>query len=143
MTDSPDSRASRRDRRTPPRGSLRLLGWVAFVVLGSAAAWFGWMGWDQEYWVDPDTGMEHGPYRAWQVIGCGVTLVALAVWTSRSRFWPTVLLLPPSFTLAWSVTASEDDTGLWLVGAIMVAIGSTVGTLIVLGATRLVKKIHA
>ncbi len=138
MTDSPASPAPRRDRRTPPRRSLRLLGWVTFVVLGSAAAWFGWMAWDQEYWTDPDTGMEHGPYRAWQVIGCGLTLVAIAVWTSRSRWWPTVLL-PPSFTLAWSVTASEDTTGLWMVGAIMVAIGSTVGTLIVLGITRLTR----
>lgn len=143
MTDSPTPPASGRDRRTAPRSSLCLLGWVAFVVLGSAAAWFGWMAWDQEYWTDPDTGIPQGPYRAWQVIGCGVTLVAIAVWASRSRFWPTVLLLPPSFTLAWSVTASEDDTGLWMVGAILVAIGTTVGTLIVLGTTRLVKKIHA
>ncbi|WP_218221187.1 hypothetical protein [Nesterenkonia sp. Act20] len=133
MTDFP---SSRRDRRTPPGRSLRTLGWVAFVVLGSAAAWFAWMGWDQEYWEDPETGTPQGPYRAWQVIGCGVTLVAIGVWTSRSRCWPAVLLLPPSFTLAWSITASEDDTGLWMVGAIMVLIGTSLGTAIVMGIVR-------
>lgn len=115
----------------------RLLGWTAFMVLGSAGSWYAWMGWDQQYWVDSRTGLAHGPYRAWQVIGCGVTLVAIAIWTSRGRYWPTALLLPPSFTLAWSETASEDSTGLWLVGALFVGIGSTVGTLLILGITRL------
>ena len=123
-------------RRPLSQKLLRLLGWSAFVVLGSAGSWFVWMGWDQTYWVDSTTGLEHGPYRVWQVITCGITLLAVAVWTSRGRYWPTVLLLPPSFTAAWSVTASEDITGLWMVGAIMVGFGSTLGTLIVLGITR-------
>ncbi|GAA1140182.1 hypothetical protein [Nesterenkonia lutea] len=134
-----DSSASARAHGPRSQMLLRLLGWSAFVILGSAASWFAWMGWDQEYWVDSATGLEHGPYRAWQVIGCGITLVAIAIWTSIHRCWPTVLLLPPSFTLAWSVTASEDSTGLWVVGAIMVLVGSTVGTLIILGIARLTR----
>ncbi|WP_198144676.1 hypothetical protein [Nesterenkonia jeotgali] len=115
-------------------GSPRFLAWAVFVILGSAGAWFAWMGWDQEYQVDPVTGLAHGPYEAWQVIGCGITLLAVAVPASWGRHWKSVLLLPPSFTVAWSVTAaSEDSSGLWLVGAIMVLIGSSLGTAVVLG----------
>ncbi|PRZ16703.1 hypothetical protein [Nesterenkonia sandarakina] len=130
---------------TPPPGqtdrshswrSARFLTWSIFVILGSAGAWFAWMGWDQEYQVDPMTGLEHGPYEAWQVIGCGVTLLAVALPASWGRHWKSVLLLPPSFTVAWSVTAAaEDVTGLWMVGAIMVLIGSSVGAAVVLGVT--------
>lgn len=103
------------------------------MILGSAGAWFAWMGWDQEYQVDPMTGLESGPYEAWQVIGCGITLLAVAVPASWGRHWKAVLL-PPSFALAWSVTAAAQDmTGLWRVGAIMVLIGSSVGTAVILG----------
>ncbi|GAA1165049.1 hypothetical protein [Nesterenkonia sandarakina] len=117
-------------------GSSRFLAWALFVILGSTGAWFAWMGWDQEYQVDPVTGLAHGPYEAWQVIGCGITLLAVAVPASWGRHWKSVLLLPPSFTVAWSVTAaSEDSSGLWLVGAIMVLIGSSLGTAVVLGVT--------
>ncbi|MGJ9406460.1 hypothetical protein ACHABQ_09080 [Nesterenkonia aurantiaca] len=139
MTSRPPTPAARDSRASR---TLRVAAWAGFVVLGSAGAWFGWMGWDQEYQVDPVTGMEHGPYEAWQVIGCGITLLLIALWTSRSRWWLTVLLLPPSFTVAWSLTAeAEDSTGLWLVGAMLVGIGSTLGTVVVLGITRLTQVI--
>lgn len=116
--------------------SARFLTWAIFVTLGSAGAWFAWLGWDQEYQVDPVTGMAHGPYEAWQVIGCGVTLLAVALPASWGRHWKSVLLLPPSFTVAWSETAAAEDlTGLWMVGAIMVLIGSSVGAAVVLGVT--------
>ncbi|MGJ9373187.1 hypothetical protein [Nesterenkonia sp. CF4.4] len=130
-TPQPGSKDPGHSRRSP-----HLAAWAVFVVLGSAGAWFAWMGWDQEYQVDPVTGLEHGPYEAWQVIGCGITLLAVALPASWGRHWKSVLLLPPSLTVAWSVTAaSQDSTGLWLVGAIMVLIGSSLGTGVVLGVT--------
>ncbi|EXF24237.1 hypothetical protein BG28_07260 [Nesterenkonia sp. AN1] len=139
MTTTPPVGSAETDRSSTRR---HVLAWSLFVILGSAGAWFGWMAWDQEYQVDPVTGMEHGPYEAWQVIGCGITLLLIALWTSRSRWWLTVLLLPPSFTVAWSLTAAaEDSTGLWLVGAMLVGIGSTLGTVVVLGITRLTQVI--
>lgn len=117
--------------RSPSWRSARFLTWAIFVILGSAGAWFAWMGWDQEYQVDPVTGLEHGPYEAWQVIGCGITLLAVALPAAWGRHWKSVLLLPPSFTVAWSVTAAaEDMTGLWMVGAIMVLLGSILGTVL-------------
>ena len=48
---------------------------AAALALVGAAMWFAWLGWDDEYYfVD---GVAQGPYRAWQVIGCGLC-VALA-----------------------------------------------------------------
>ncbi|MBO0596711.1 hypothetical protein I2485_04450 [Nesterenkonia sp. E16_7] len=118
------------------------MAWAVFVILGSAGAWFAWMGWDQEYQVDPVTGLASGPYEAWQVIGCGITLLAVAVPASWGRHWKAALLLPPSFTLAWSVTAAaEDMTGLWMVGAVMVLIGSSLGTAAILGVTGAVESV--
>lgn len=131
MTTTPAAESPRGHR---PINSRHFLAWALFVILGSSAAWFAWMGWDQEYQVDPATGLEHGPYEAWQVIGCGITLSAVAIPASWGRHWKSVLLLPPTFTVAWSVTAGmEDMTGLWMVGALLVLIGSSMGVVVVLG----------
>lgn len=118
------------------------MAWLGVVVLGAMSTWFAWMGWDQSYWTDPATGLEHGPYRGWQVAGCVLSLLVIAVLASWGRHWWTVLLLPPSFALAWSLTAAaEDVTGLWAVGALVVLLGTTVGTLVVLGVTRGVRQV--
>ncbi|MGJ9373188.1 hypothetical protein [Nesterenkonia sp. CF4.4] len=130
-----------------PQRLLRLAGWAAFVVLGTVGVWFGTFAalpWHLGYTYDPATGVEHGPWIPWQFLVCGVLLVGIAVVTSWHRYWPTVLLMPPSLTLAWSVTASSEDmTGLWLVGAGFMAFGSVMGTLIVLGITRFARPEHA
>lgn len=125
---------------------LRIAGWAAFVVAGTAGTWFETLAllpWGLGYSYDPATGIQHGPPVPWQFLVCGVLLLGIAVVTSWNRCWPTVLLLPPSLTLAWSVTASSEDiTGLWLVGAGFMAVGSTLGTLVVLGITRFARPEH-
>ncbi|GAA1151192.1 CPBP family intramembrane glutamic endopeptidase [Nesterenkonia lutea] len=124
-------------RATRSVWNLQLVSWMVLVILGSAGAWFAWMGWDQSYWTDPVTELQHGPYRAWQVVGCTLTLVVIAVSASRGRHWPTVLLLPPAFTLAWvGTTVSQDTTGLWMIGALLVLCGSAAATLLVLALVR-------
>ncbi|WP_447646398.1 hypothetical protein [Nocardioides zeae] len=91
------------------------------------------MGWDDEYQVDPATNEVSGPYEAWQVVGCVLTLLVVGVVAARRwRPFGTALVLPVSFTLAWSVTAaSEDDSGLWGVGAVLVLLGTAVASLVV------------
>lgn len=98
--------------------------------------------WNLGYTYDPATGGVSGPSIPWQFLVCGVLLVGVAVLTSWNRHWPVVLLLPPSLTLAWSVTVSADMTGLWLVGAGFMAFGSVIGTLVVLGITRFARPEH-
>lgn len=40
-----------------------------------------------------------------------------------------VVVLPLAFTLAWSIPAARsDETGLWLVGAVMILVGTLAGT---------------
>ncbi|MBO0596712.1 hypothetical protein I2485_04445 [Nesterenkonia sp. E16_7] len=134
-------------RHSWPARLRRTAAWSGFVVLGTAGSWFGTLAllpWHLGYTYDPATGVEHGPPVPWQFLVCGVLLLGIAVVTSWNRYWPTVLLLPPSLTLAWSVTASNEDiTGLWLVGAGFMAIGSVMGTLVVLGITRFARPEHA
>lgn len=130
-----------------PERLRRSAAWAAFVVLGTAGVWFGSLAllpWELGYTYDPATGVEQGPPVPWQFLVCAVLLLGIAVVTSWNRYWPTVLLLPPSLTLAWSVTASSEEmTGLWLVGAGFMAVGSVMGTLVVLGITRFARPEHA
>lgn len=95
------------------------------VVLLAWAAWWGWMGWDTEYQLDPATGNESGPYETWQVLGsaaCVVLIVVVAtlVWGRRTAIVATTV----GYTLGWCVTSlPEDESGLALVGAVMVLVG--------------------
>lgn len=97
---------------------------VAFTVLG-AGLWWGWFAWDT---VRGGSGTEQqsGPYEAWQVAGCAVTWIVL-VWMGVKVLRPLLLIpaLPVGFTAAWILTAApSDDSGLWGVGAILVAGGT-------------------
>jgi len=47
------------------------------------------------------------------------------------RVWAAMVVMPLACTVAWSIPASSDDTGLWGVGAIMILIGTSVGVPIV------------
>ena len=102
---------------------------VTAAVL-SVLAWAGWLGWDSEYQIDPATGVASGPYEAWQVVGCVITLLVAAVVAGLAASpavaaaWVTV-----PFTLAWAVSAGRDDeTGLFLVGAVLIAGGLYLGS---------------
>ncbi|WP_461158081.1 hypothetical protein [Saccharopolyspora tripterygii] len=117
---------------------------VGLAVL-TAACWWAWMAWDRSYQTDPATGVTSGPYQAWQVVGCVVCLVALGVGASvRLPTWLVIPVMPVAFTAAWSWTASgADDTGLWVVGALLVFVGMVVGTGVVSGITAFARRARA
>ncbi|MDQ1103512.1 hypothetical protein [Nocardioides zeae] len=116
------------------RPSLRDLAWGIAVAVLAAAAWCGWMGWDDEYQVDAATNEISGPYEAWQVVGCVLTLLVLGVVAARWwRPFATAIVLSVSFTVAWSVTATtmdDEETGLWMIGAVMVLVGTSAVSLL-------------
>lgn len=100
--------------------------------LAAAASWWGWLGWDTNYQTDPRTGVMSGPYEAWQVLGCVLTLLSAGLLGATFVHPRALALMPWGFTIAWSITSSRDDeTGLWLVGAFMVLIGMSLGCLVV------------
>jgi hypothetical protein len=118
--------------RTGPRPLTTALA-VTGLAVGSFATWWLWLGRDRTYQVDPDTGVATGPYTTGQVAGCVVTLLVLAVLGSLLlRPWLTTVAMTVPFTAAWSVQAADaDDTGLWLVGAVLLIVGMVAGTLVV------------
>ncbi len=108
----------------------RLLGTALLLALFSAAMWFAWLGWDHQYYeVD---GVAQGPYRAWQVVGCGASVVAAAVLAYvrvRTAVSAGVLAVAAAvgFALPWSWDASSDETGMWAVGLFLLVIGGSIG----------------
>jgi hypothetical protein len=115
----------------------KVLGGLVVAVL-SAAAWFGWMGWDTEYDIDPVTQSASGPYQAWQVIGCGVTLLVLLVGALLVGVPAPVacVAITVPFTAAWTTTAAAtDETGLFVVGAVLVFLGLAAATTVVSAVT--------
>lgn len=120
------------------RGGLPVLARGALVTVLAAACWFGWLAWDTTYQVDAD-GVASGPYEAWQVAGCVVSLAAVVVLgTVLVGARRTVLLTTVAFTVAWSVTARGDESGLWLVGALLVLVGVALGSTAVAGVSAAV-----
>lgn len=106
---------------------------AAVTALASAGTWFAWLGWDHQYQWDSQTQTWQGPYETWQVVGCAVSFIVVAALAARwLPIWLVVPVMPIAFTLAWAGPAArEDDTGLWIVGALMVATGTSVGALVV------------
>ncbi|MET0422590.1 MAG: hypothetical protein ABW046_01865 [Actinoplanes sp.] len=107
----------------------------ASVVAGlSVLAWVGWLGWDSEYQVDAITGSQSGPYEAWQVAGCAVTLLGVLVGALVARVHPVIasVALTLAFTVAWTwQAAATDDSGMFGVGAILLLAGLSSGTALV------------
>jgi hypothetical protein len=109
------------------------LGGLTVAIL-SAGSWFAWMGWDHQYQIDPRTQVASGPYEAWQVVGCGGSLLLLLVVAllMRVRWFIASPAMTVAFTAAWTATAaSNDETGTSGVGTILVLTGLTVGTTVV------------
>lgn len=107
----------------------QLPGAVALALAG-AGLWWGWFAWDTQRSIDPATGSETGPYEVWQVAGCVLSWIVLA-WIGVRMLRPLLvaLVLPAAFTAAFALTgAGSDDSGLWVVGAVLVALGSFAGT---------------
>ena len=118
---------------------VRILGVSVAVALFSAAMWFAWLGWDHEYYLVD--GYPQGPYRAWQVIGCGASLVVAAV-----AGYLLVRRVAAIFTIAGAAVlgfaipwgwdaASTDESGLWVVGLGMILIGGTGALMTLLAIT--------
>ncbi|WP_431943792.1 hypothetical protein [Micromonospora marina] len=106
------------------------------LALATAGAWAAWLSWESGWTVDPETGATSGPYAVWQVAAAVLTLGALAAvagwWLN---IWLVAIVMTVAFTVPWAVhAASTDDSGLWAVGAALVAIGTTIGTTLVGGA---------
>ena len=108
----------------PARARTGRLALIALLTVLAAATWFAWLGWDTTYDIDAD-GNQTGPYEAWQVIGAAVTMLVLTVLGAlRLGTLPTALGGGIGFTLGFIVTAATtDDSGLWLVGAVIMAFG--------------------
>ncbi|GAB3141212.1 hypothetical protein GCM10027290_13450 [Micromonospora sonneratiae] len=110
--------------------------WIILVALGTAAAYIGLLGWDQQKVEDPVTGSMSGPYEPWQVIACVLVLALIAgVAGWRGRPWVATAVLPVVFTALFAVDAATDPDadGLWIIGTALVAIGSSAGTAVVAG----------
>ncbi|MEU6100107.1 hypothetical protein [Streptomyces flaveolus] len=99
---------------------------VPGLVLAAVAAalWAAWLGWDQQRDVHPD-GSTTGPYEAWQVIGLVLTLLVPVCWAAFRDHGAGVV---PGITAGLTVSAvydwSDDASGLFVVGAGMVMVGS-------------------
>ncbi len=113
------------------RVSLQAGGTIAVAVL-AALSWFGWMGWDHEYTTDPVTGATSGPYAAWQVIGCALSLLAVFAGAVAVGIRPVFVsvAITVTFTAAWTVTAAADGSGLYVIGAVLLFVGLAVATLL-------------
>ncbi|MEV0893294.1 hypothetical protein [Promicromonospora sp. NPDC050262] len=125
---------------TTRRPSLALT-MLALVVL-TVAAWWIFLGRDTVRDVDPATGAVTGPYEAPQVVACALVLVALVVVGALTvPAWVAVLAVALPFTVAWTVqAASDDDSGLWAVGALLVLVGTLAGGAVVAAVTRAVAR---
>lgn len=126
--------------RTPPRALTTLA-----LVLLTVAAWWVFLGRDTVRDVDPATGAVTGPYGAPQVVACALVLVALVVAGALTvPAWVAVLAVALPFTVAWTAqAASDDDSGLWAVGALLVLVGTLAGGAVVAAVTRAVARRRA
>jgi hypothetical protein len=120
-------------RRARALAPFQLIGFVVVAAL-SVLAWYAWLGWDTQYQIDPVTQAASGPYEAWQVVGCALTLLAVFVGALLAGARPLLasIALTLAFTAAWTVqAAANDETGLYGVGMMMILVGLTVATTVV------------
>ncbi|MFF3215871.1 hypothetical protein ACFYYB_35310 [Streptomyces sp. NPDC002886] len=99
---------------------------LAILVLATAsiAGWAAWLGWDQLRDVQPD-GSQTGPYQPWQVIGLVLTLLALVCWAASRHYEAAAVLgTTTGLTVAASYDWSDDGSGLFVIGVIMIMIGN-------------------
>ncbi|SNS17629.1 hypothetical protein SAMN06893096_102359 [Geodermatophilus pulveris] len=108
---------------------------AAGVLLG-AVTWGAWLGWDRTASYDVVTGTVQTPYVTLQVLGCALTVGAVtAVLAARWHPVPGAAGVGSGFWLVWTVdAASRDDSGLFAVGAVMLAVGPALGTTVAAAA---------
>lgn len=114
-------------RKGPRIPAPRLLS-IPLQAAAAIAAWAAWLGWDQHRDVHPD-GSETGPYEAWQVIGLGLTVLALAYWAaSRGHTTAAVLGTTTGLTVAAYYDWSDDASGLFMIGVSLLTLTTLAGT---------------
>jgi hypothetical protein len=111
---------------------------ITFIIAALTTATWWTLGRDTTREVDAATGNVTGPYEAPQVIACVVVLIGLVVIGALLLpAWLAVLGVSLPFTAAWTIQASStDDSGLWVIGAVLVMVGTMVGGTIVAAVTR-------
>src|SRR5215207_728309 len=84
------------------------------LALCTVAVWWGWLGHDTEYQIDPATHSESGPYSTAQVIACVLSLGLLAAGAGLLLHpWLVTATMTAAFTGAWSAqAAATDESGL-------------------------------
>lgn len=126
------------------RRVARLGGTALALALFAAAMWFAWLGWDHEYYLVD--GVPQGPYRAWQVLGCGLSVSAAAVLAQLwvRSVWSIFVLAAAAtvgFAVPWALNAaSTDDSGLWVVGLLFLVAGGGGGLVVLLAVTAAAAK---
>ncbi len=106
---------------------LRGVAATLVLALASAGSWWAWLAWDDTYQTDPATGVASGPFEGWQVVGCVLSLLVVGLLAHRHLPAGVVAVaMTVSFTLAYAASVvPADETGLSLVGVVMVAVGMT------------------
>lgn len=124
--------------QAPVRSLLLALSLAAL----SAGAWWAFLGTDSTRDVDPVTGSTTGPYEAPQVIACALVLIGLvAAGTVVAQPWVAVTAVAVPFTVAWGVNAaSQDGSGLWVIGGALVLLGTVGGGALVAAATSFLRR---
>lgn len=112
--------------RRPTSTSSRL----GLAVLAGLAVWAAWLGWDDTTSYDVVTRQDESPYVTLQVLGCALTVGVVTALLAR-RWSPVVAATGVSAGFWWAWTAwaaASDSTGLFLIGAIGLALGLAAGT---------------
>lgn len=98
-------------------------------VLG-AVTWGAWLGWDRTASNDVVTDTVQSPYVTLQVLGCALTVgTVTAMLAARWRPVASAAGVALGFWLVWTIdAASKDDSGLFAVGSMALAVGLALGT---------------
>jgi hypothetical protein len=117
----------------------RLGGTALALGLFAATMWFSWLAWDHQYYLVD--GVAQGPYRSWQVLGCGLSIATAAVLAHRwVRGGSAIFVLSAAaiigFAVPWALdAATTDDSGLWVVGLLFLLVGGGLGLVVLLSIT--------
>jgi hypothetical protein len=98
------------------------------MVLG-ALTWAAWLGWDRSPSYDVITDSVQTPYVTLQVLGCALTVAVVTV-VLAVRAHPVAGPggVEVGDRVVWTEdAASQDDTGLFAVGALLLAFGLAAG----------------
>jgi len=109
------------------------------VAAATVAAFFAFLGRDTTKTLDAATGNETGPWSTAQVAGCLGVLLIVLVAAVLLRVHPLLAAaaMTVAFVVAWTVAAAaSDETGLFLVGAVLIFLGLAAGTTLIALLTR-------